>query len=452
MSDRLPVGPYRRISFGENASFPYYLIPFDKQGRCEGPETRRHLLDNAQQHSDIFLFSHGWNNDWKYATDRYEDFIHGFMKMRREHTLPVPSEYAPLLVGIFWPSLILVKDSEQAPKFAGDTIDDFSVAEERQTIREIAETLPDNVVERFYSLTQKDHLDATEAKELAVILQRKFRSSTEDPTKQNAPDPEEIVRIWQEMNTTKEETKKETLDFADFGTPGPGGATATTPQAASFFGDLVKSVLPRDAIRTATAWKMKDRAGTIGATGVSSLLLELLRRTSARIHLIGHSYGGKVVLSALCAPQDLPRPVTSVLLLQPAVNHLCFANKVPGTNRPGGYAATLSRVERPIFSTFSANDMPLTKTFHLGLRREEDFGEVRIAADGEPPSRYAALGGFGPREAGQRLIDIQLPPNVYTFADPAVRIYGLRGNNTISGHGDISNPSTWWALYNLMQR
>jgi pimeloyl-ACP methyl ester carboxylesterase len=194
---------------------------------------------------------------------------------------------------------------------------------------------------------------------------------------------------------------------------------------------------------------MKDRAGTVGANGVGPLLHDLLAaRGNMRMHMIGHSYGGKVVLSAICAGGELPRKVHSVLLLQPAVSHLCFAERVPGTNKPGGYRKALERVERSIFSTFSDHDVPLTKLFHFALRRADDLGEERIAAGGEPPSVYAALGGFGPRRAGERLVDIQDVNNPYDLTDET-RIYGIRGTRTIMGHGDISNESTWWALYSL---
>jgi hypothetical protein len=126
---------------------------------------------------------------------------------------------------------------------------------------------------------------------------------------------------------------------------------------------------------------------------------------------------------AICSP---PRRVHSALLLQPAVSHLCFADAVPGTNHAGGYRPALDRVERPIFSTFSDHDVPLTKVFHLALRRSEDLGEAQIAAGGEPPSVYAALGGFGPRRAGEQLIDIRDVNQPYAM-DAGTRVYGLRG-------------------------
>jgi hypothetical protein len=124
---------------------------------------------------------------------------------------------------------------------------------------------------------------------------------------------------------------------------------------------------------------------------------------------------------------------------------------VPGSDRPGGYRVALDRVESPVLSTFSSHDVPLTKVFHLAVRRGDDLGEAQIAAAGEPPSKYAALGGFGPRKAGERLIEIRKHPSRYELGGPT-RIYGLDGSKdkVIDGHGGISNEATWWALYNLV--
>ena len=445
MSDRLPAGPYKSIPFDGGSTLPYYIIPFDKKGRCEGPETQRHLLDNAASHSDIFLFSHGWNNDWQTATNHYENFISGFMKMRRDNNLPVPPNYRPLLVGVFWPSTALVKDDEQAPQMAADAVDDDEVADERATIRGVAEVLPDAKVERFYELTQRERLDETEARELAGILQPLFGSQSDDLSNMSAPSVDELLQIWQRTAPAEEEK----VNFEDFGTVD--GESGAGVQGAGGVGDFFKSILPRKIVRGFTVWQMKDRAGTVGTRGVGPMLAELLKRTTARVHLIGHSYGAKVVLSALCSPEAMgQRKVHSTLLLQPAVSHLCFANKVPGTERAGGYARALDRIERPILSTFSDHDFPLTQIFHLALVREVDLGELKIAADGKPPSRYAALGGFGPRGANEKLIEILDRPQPYQL-DNGVRVYGLNGTRTIDGHGGISNESTWWALYNLVR-
>ena len=118
MAESLPVGPYRTLHAADGIEVPYYIVTFDKEGRCDSPQTRAHLVARAGNYTDIFVFSHGWNNDWKAATARYESFIGGFMEMRSSQGLAAPPGYAPLLVGIFWPSAILVADDEQAPQIA----------------------------------------------------------------------------------------------------------------------------------------------------------------------------------------------------------------------------------------------------------------------------------------------------------------------------------------------
>lgn len=442
----LPPGPYRTITSSTGAAIPYYIIPFDKKGRCTGPLSRQHLIDNAAGYSDIYVFSHGWNNDWPTATKRYESFIEGVMEMRASQGLPTPGGYRPLLVGIFWPSAVLVHDDEKAPKIAagGEPAVDLSVELEQDAIAEIASELPPGNAEEFYELIQRDALDDRQILRLAQLVQPVLAAG-QDEIGAAPPDAEDLAAAWKNMTAPPQQVEE---DPNEFGTVGPGGGANAAPAAAGWFDKLLD--LPRNAIRGTTVWMMKDRAGVVGSKGVAPLLVELLTRSQARVHLLGHSFGGKVVLSALCSPTNLPRKVHSALLLQPAVSHLCFADTLPGGAGSGGYRKALDRVQRPILSTFSSEDVPLTKTFHLALVRESDLGEMKIAAAGQPPSRFAALGGFGPRGAGEVIIDMQLPPQGYKL-DENKRLYGMRGDKSISGHGDISNPATWWALHELVR-
>jgi len=207
---------------------------------------------------------------------------------------------------------------------------------------------------------------------------------------------------------------------------------------------------------------MKDRAGRVGSTGVAGLLRELLE-ADIPIHLVGHSFGAKVMLSALCAA-PLRRPATSALLLQSAISYLSFATTVPGRAGNGGYIAALDQhhIAKPIFSTYSGSDFPLHDVFHLALRRAADLGDLRIAAAGAPPpSRYAALGGYGPRGAGETLVNPIKPPGDTYSVDGGVRIFGLDGSAAvdfpapkaearIACHGCVANPYTAWALHQQM--
>ena len=56
MPATLPAGPYRVLQTVEGQALPYYVLPFDGDGVCTGPQTLQHLLDAADGYSDIFVF------------------------------------------------------------------------------------------------------------------------------------------------------------------------------------------------------------------------------------------------------------------------------------------------------------------------------------------------------------------------------------------------------------
>lgn len=435
----LPAGPYRTLKTVEGEEFPYYIIPFDKDGRCEGPQTREHLINAAKGYSDIFLFSHGWNNDWKTATARYESFIKGFQGLRKQHGLPMPADYKPLLVGIFWPSQAMAWfNSETGPGFAGDDPEAQDEAAQvlNETLRDVAAALPDERRIRFYELAQSQSLDEAEAMELATMLAA-VTSADDEGVRPDAPSALDLLAAASALETPE----------PDYDTVGVVGANDAGLQAAFGLGDILSKLDPRNIVKPFTVWQMKDRAGKVGAHGVAPLLEALLVKSGARVHLLGHSYGCKVVMTAASMPAPLSRPVESVLLLQPAVSQYAFCPNVPERNVPGGFIKALTRVRRPVVATFSANDSALTKMFHLAVRRSEDLGELQYAAGGSP-SLYGALGGFGPQESGAMIEAIRDPGGNYDLSG-GKRIIGVNGTRTISDHGDISNPSTWWLAYEL---
>src|SRR5207248_2899346 len=106
------------------------------------------------------------------------------------------------------------------------------------------------------------------------------------------------------------------------------------------------------------------------------------------------------------------------------------------------------RIEQPIMTTYTRRDGPLHDFFHLGVRRARDLGEQQIAG---APSRYAALGGYGPAGAPSSVETLMRRPEDGPY--PELRSAGnahvlaLRANDLIKGHSDISNEATWWALY-----
>ena len=84
--------------------------------------------------------------------------------------------------------------------------------------------------------------------------------------------------------------------------------------------------------------------------------------------------------------------------------------------------------------------------FHWAARRQADLGEAQIA--GLPPSRYAALGGYGPqgRDADTVVVQPSLEPTPYEFEALGKRIVAISASDVIHGHGDVANAATAWAL------
>jgi hypothetical protein len=429
------------------------MLPFDKDGTCTGPLTRDDLLAAVKpgKFTDIILFSHGWNNTWFDAVKLYEGFIVGYTEMLKNHGLAYPREVRPLLVGISWPSIALVMPWEAGPQIAGDPDDtrqaDAAADTEWRALQELAAGIVSEQRARFYALAQSQTLDADETRELADLLAPLYAGDHNDLSGGEPPTADELVALWKKIAPAN--TGGSDDDTGDFGFVDDSGDFGTIddadadPQAAGW-ADFLD---PRVIIRGATVYQMKDRAGIVGTAGVGPVLRELLARSGdARVHLIGHSYGCKVMLSALCAA-PLSRKVNSVLLLQPAISYLCFAPEAGGTDMPGGYRSALSRIQQPILTTYSDQDGPLHDFFHLVVRRPSDLGEQQIA--GVPPSLYAALGGYGPADNAPETdgTSLKQPGEAYQLGGGAARVIGLDGTGIIQNHGDISNEATWWALY-----
>jgi Alpha/beta hydrolase of unknown function (DUF900) len=447
----------------DGVRMPTWVLRFDKHGACTSPSTRTLLLDKLRSgaHSDVVLFSHGWNNDFDDATALYARFLRAFEALQDAHPLQrAGAGFTPTFVGVVWPSIWLSFDS--GPQIAATG----SADEEALTDSGAAQALADRVasggggtpaVERLYALLALPRLDDAQARELATIAAPAFGTLADDETGASLDTSAEallaMLRAMQQAEGGAAAPGRRPLD--DWGSAAP----ADAPQTAG----LLDALDPRQALRLFSVYRMKDRAGVVGLHGVAALMRDVLAAAApARVHAVGHSYGCKVMLSALCAPAPLPRPLDSLLLLQPAVSHLCFAELIPRSGKRGGYRGAFERVRSPILTTYSNCDFALHNTFHLALRRDSDLGEqdIGIAADtdttaGKPPSNFAALGGYGPRRSGQRLVDPMPAAGAdYPTFGTDDRLIGLDGSQgkLIGSHGDVTSAATAWALHRLLAR
>ena len=453
------TGPYPL----DGVQMPTWLLRFDEHGACTSPATRQQLLAHVQeaQATDLIVFSHGWNNDFAEATQMYGELLQRFEALAAQHA--PQRKFKPLFIGIVWPSTWLPSDSGPIMASAGVAAQAEAVL--GQLAQRVAATSGPAGLERVYALLAAPGIDDADAAELARLIAPAFGVMTDEGAAGGGRPTvaDDVLAMMRALDAAVPgAAAPDSDDLDDFLVPADGAVSASpTSGAAQAAGSWLGKLDPRVALRLFSLYQMKDRAGTVGYQGVSALLRDLLAINGPLVHGVGHSFGCKVLLSAVCA-QPLPRALASLLLLQPAVSHLCFAEAVPGELAAGGYRAALmpERVTAPIFSTYSRRDVPLHDTFHLAVRRDADHLEARIASEGvattagDPPSDYAALGGYGPRRAGQALVD-PLPEAGAEFAMPAgnppiVAFDGSAG--AIKGHGDVTGPQVAWALHRLIFR
>lgn len=441
MTSRTP-GPYPLPEI----SMESWIVRFDENGVCTSPGTRDALLAALEAAPDrpVIVFSHGWNNDFAAATSLYTRFLQNFESVARDAPLSFAAK--PIFIGLTWPSIWLAFD--QGPQLAAAA--DRS-AQEDAVVAALRRVLPKETDwPKFYALLESDRLGKDEAREFAGLIAPALQGGEREGPRDAPPTELLVLQAMERLQRASSPSGSAGYDLRESGTIDGASATAGANTAGGL--DFLD---PRNALRLASLYIMKDRAGLVGAVGVAELLRAVLTR-SRRVFLVGHSFGCKVVMSAVCAA-PLPRVVAGVLLLQPAISYLAFANRIAGLDLPGAYHGALERVEKPIFVTYSGNDLPLHSIYHLALMREKDIGEGPRAAAastsaGAPPNMFAALGGYGPRDCDETLID-PMPDAGGTYDYPATaRVVGVDGTagKRIDSHGGVATPGAAWALRKLM--
>lgn len=447
----MAVGPHESFPFAPGRAADLYLLRFGADGSLRSPQTAEAFRRRLTGATDVFVFSHGWNNTFDVALNRYRSFITGFMRQRQELDVPLPEPYDPVLLGVVWPSTSFVLPWESGPQIAAADPEGPAATEREEMLALVSSALDPGAAGDLAELVDgRTALDPQDARRAVELVLPALGAGADNDTGAPRPSVDELLATWAQLDGHAS-PESPTMGDDDFGTADDTGPTGPGPGIAGF------SLDPRNLLRAATVWTMKARAGTVGARGVGPLVASVLEHPSRpRLHLVGHSFGARVVLSALATIPAPSRSARSMLLLQPAVNRWCFAANVAGTGRVAGYRNVLARVDLPILTTFSPHDAPLTRFFHLALRGGH-LGEPQIAALGDA-DLYGALGGFGPAGLGS---DLRVAPaaapgthDAYPLSGPArvVAVDGgalVDGRPAITGHGDISNPATWWAMHAL---
>lgn len=201
-------------------------------------------------------------------------------------------------------------------------------------------------------------------------------------------------------------------------------------------------------LNLSTYYEMKARAGAVGQGLVPVLAAVRAARPEMRLHLAGHSFGARVMASALA--NCTPLPVHSVTLIQGAFSQFGFAKQWDGVHdglfRPGLVGG---RLEGPVVVTYSRHDEMVGLAYELASRLARNLpdttGQVPDADD-HVRDEFGAIGSHGALSTPESLWSPMLPLQGAGYAFPARAISNLESSAYISSHFDVMTAETGKAL------
>lgn len=438
----------------EIAGLSFWELTFDVDGDADGGQRDAFLAEvRTRGITDVIVFAHGWNNDRRIATELYARFF-GLLSPQ----LPAASRGSVGLVGVVWPSLRW--SDEPIPDFGADqggvpgtasvtardtvtaadpTLDDATLADLRAAFP--SATAPLDEMARLLAGPPSDAaLSAFHEclAEFSALTRAGADDGEGDPaTMLPAGDPpmllDDPVTLFDRYRAALVAEGVELTSDA-------GGAAG--------IGDMLSGLLhgAKEALRGATYRQMKNRAGVVGRAGLGPLLGQL--PPGVRAHLVGHSFGARLVSFALAGLPDGPSPVRAVTLLQGAFSQFAFARPLPfDAGRNGALAGMPARIDGPLVACFSEHDGANARFYPLAsFAAQEDSAEAV-----DPSSRWGSIGANGARGVGAALEDVKAVGGRYGFAPGAVLNIDasevvINGKSPTGAHSDIVHDRLTWVV------
>ncbi|AZM52371.1 serine-threonine protein kinase [Streptomyces sp. WAC 01529] len=340
---------------------PYWELTFDADGDVDTAQ-RAALLSGTERESvtDLLVFAHGWNNDKKDARKLYRRFFAPFAHL-------AAPEARLGYVGVLWPAI----------RFPDEPIPDFDPSAATVAATAAAPVL-DAATRQALDRAFPDH-GATLDRIAELLAER-----SDVPSRVY-----EFGRHVRELVSLRETSPARNLG-EDLGAGEPAMLTDDAVQVCEvlaaaaraetgrpeLLGDLRKRVWDgaHELLRQGTYFAMKRRAGAVGQLGLGPAIGLLSADVpGVRVHLIGHSFGARLVSYALRGmPADV-RAVKSVTLLQGAFSHYAFAERLPhDRSRGGALRGVQRRVDGPLVCCYSRHDDALGRLYPLASKLTGD--------------------------------------------------------------------------------
>ena len=428
------------------AGIPYLEAEFNKDG-TSATQAEINLPANT---TDLFVISHGWNNDADAARTLYRGFFESFQAVAQANDLP-GRKFA--IVGVIWPSKKfdeLVAASSASANAQGSA----GLSAAHTESQKLLEEKLDAMKEMFTESAQKQTLD--EAKALLPDLEEKASARKEfvnkirsllDPAAANKEDASETFfkddgnELMKNLKIAEDDVDEEVSGDSQGSASlplGVGTIQASQGGAAgllSFLSGFKAAAM--NVLNFTTYYEMKARAGNVGKNGVSKVVDKLAPKVQ-RVHLIGHSFGGRVVTAA--AANSTTNKIKTMSLLQTAFSHNGFSKSMGGFFRS---VVDNKRVDGPILVTHTKNDKAVGVAYPLASKINGDA----TAAFGDENDKFGGLGRNGAQKMEQNeVVKGSLQPENGNYSFQPRKFFNLEGTPFISGHGDVTGKQVAHAV------
>lgn len=429
-------------------TYPAFDLMYDTTGHLVDESAQAELTDwlvnSGKQTTDLVLISHGWNNDISEARQLYSDFFAATAQVQKTQNIATDRRFA--VGAIFWPSKKFA-DSDLIPGGAASVAPalDAKLNDQLDQLKSVLGSDPIIIAKIEHARDQIAKLDVSQSAQDDFV----YALVSALPAPRNEKDEGlDDAMLELKQGTTPGHVTLERLSVPDFPAfPLPEGSAG---HALGIGGTLdgIKSA----ALRLAnyfTYYTMKDRAGIVGRTGVQQTILkiqELLPKI--RIHLIGHSFGGRLVT---CAANALTKPssIASMLLLEAAYSHNGLAMNWDSQGHDGAFRSVVSlpKIAGATLITHSVHDTAVGLAYPLASRIMNQVA----AALGGPDDKFGGMGRNGAQHTPEAFDDFLLTVGSGYQPLPAGKtIRNLNGDGpapkpTISSHGDVAKPEIVWA-------
>jgi hypothetical protein len=432
--------------------FDFFSLNFDEKGTLQSADFDT-FTQRAAAATDAIILAHGFRNSVSDATTLYTNFLTTF---RAHLARPEFQEVASrnfVVAGVFWPSLAL-PENFSAPEGGVQSTDDDAPLRNSilQKLQDLKAARPDRSaqIDQAAALLPQIADDPASQDQFSDLLLSLTDGSELDPTEglQQIRNQQGSV-LLQKLSLplilpTQSEDGFDTGSVASFDDDG------TAQGIGSFFGSVLGGA---DKFVNLTTWYvMKNRSGVVGQTGAAKAVRDLKASNSnIRIHLVGHSLGGR--LMAACAKSLAQDPLLqpdSLTLLEAAFSHYGFsANNGKGT--PGFFRDVIAKkvVKGPLVETFSFQDTVVGLDYSVASRLAGDNSK----AVGDAHDEFGGIGRNGaqltPESAVFPLKTAAAPGGPYSFQPGIVTCLDGSGG-LIKDHSDVTNENVTYAFASVV--